>query len=396
MALHDDIRASIDSVLETSGLPGLVYAAVNKHGEIVYEGAMGERSANEPDTKMTVDTNFWVASFTKLVTTIACLQLIEQGKVSLTDIVDPILPEVAELQILEGSKGNWTFRKPKTKITVKMLLNHTAGLRYKEFTKLIHEWTVETSHPTEWEGGIEGISLPLVAEPGETWGYGSAVDWIGVLVERVSGLKLNEYFRQQCPLGIKNTFFGGDAPSDPPPRAGGYARGPDGKLNTFELQGTVPLLESNTFHAGGAGLISNASDFLKILACLLNEGTVALMFQDSIPPSLIESLHNPTPETEPGLRDVVGPDIAKGWGLSFMITKDPLPTGRGAGSAWWTGIASCYYTIDPANGIATVCLSQILPIGDPAVVNAWKKAETELYRGLQVRSAGPDLSASHL
>lgn len=152
MSLSAISKEALDKVLEgaTSDpnyVPGIIYSAINKEGEFIYKGASGVKSLNNPDVKvhtivpfdhdlifiqMTFDTPVFVASFTKLVTAIACLQLVEAGKVSLDDhdAITKHLPEVVNAKVVSRKDGVFMFTTPKNRITLRRLLNHTSGYGY--------------------------------------------------------------------------------------------------------------------------------------------------------------------------------------------------------------------------------------------------------------------------
>ncbi|KZS87722.1 beta-lactamase transpeptidase-like protein [Sistotremastrum niveocremeum HHB9708] len=405
MSLSSVTKTKIDNILKAAteqknGIPGIIYAAVDRKGNTIYEGAAGVKSLKNPDEKLTLDTVFWIASFTKLVTTIAALQLVEQGKLSLDAPIDPqILPEVTNAKLVEGQKGSLTYHEPKNKITLKLLLTHTAGFAYTVFNHTIREWAEETNAGDEFTGKPEGISGPLVFEPGEDWQYAIGIDWAGALVEGVTGKTLSEYFKDHIfqPLGLTSTDFGGPLHEK---LAGLHSRDEEGNLVPRDYPAIV---RNPLFFSGGAGLLSIASDYLKILTALINDGvgangtrilkseTVELMFQDAVP-QFSKRLNDPIPAARADHTNVVNmlPGVEKGWGLSFLLNKAPLPTGRGAYSAFWAGIANCYWTADRENGVASVVFTQIFPFSDPLVLDTWTKAEFELYQGLNAASSLQD------
>lgn len=236
---------------------------------------------------------------------------------------------------------------------------------------------------------------PLIAEPGERWNYSIGLDWAGVLVERISGMKLGDYFRAHIfdPLGLQEIHMGGEKPNLASRLAGMHSRDSEGALTPRDH---FPCATSAAFHSGGAGLLSSVHDYLKILNCLLNNGTssggvrilkdetVDLMFRNSLSEAVSVQLENTVHTSRPALSNdcVLLPGVKKAWGLSFLVSLDELPSGRKPNAAWWAGIANCYYTIDRAQGVATMIATQILPFADMQVLGLWMSAETELYKGL--------------
>jgi len=279
-----------------------------------------------------------------------------------------------------------------------MLLDHSANFSYTFFDEKIRDYMASKGDVDEFSGVPEGFQQPLVGEPGEDWRYGIGLDWAGVLVERITGLKLGQYFKKFIfdPLGVETTHFGGERSDLKERLTGLHARDANGVLTSKE---SFPLTTAAKFHSGGGGLASTAADYLKIITCFLNEGvgangarilkaeTVKMMFLNSLTPELTAKLDNPVESFRAELSNTIPnlqPECKKGWGISFLICEDELPTGRSAGSVYWAGIANCYYTIDYKKGLATMVITQILPFGDLQVFGAWFAAEAELYKGLDL------------
>jgi len=279
-----------------------------------------------------------------------------------------------------------------------MLLDHSCGFSYSFFSDKIRDYLKEQGDDDEFSGIEKPYMQPLIAEPGERWNYSIGLDWAGVLLERLTGMKLGEYFQENIfdPLDLKEIHFGGQRPDLAPRLAGMHSKDPQGNLKSREHFACV---HSASFQAGGAGCVSSVQDYLKILNCLLNDGvssngarilkaeTVDQMFRTSLKEDVDPQLDNPIPTSRPELSNdcYLQPGCKKGWGLSFLLTLDKLPTGRAPNSAWWAAIANCFYTIDRTNGIATFIGTQILPFADAKVFGLWMAAETELYKGLGIQ-----------
>ncbi|ODQ49699.1 putative 1,4-butanediol diacrylate esterase [Saitoella complicata NRRL Y-17804] len=392
----------IDQILQSftdrkDGIPGVVCRAVDKEGNVLYEGVSGLRGLNDESTPMTTDSVFWIASFTKLITTIAVMQLVEQGKVELDTPAEQYLDQIGKFRVLEGHDENDKpiFREPKTKITLRMMLTHTSGHTYDFFNHnhLKHNKLNNISAPFSTKR--DTIMAPLGFEPGTRWEYGLGIDWCGQVVETITGMSLGDYFQKNIfePLGCKDTSF-----TPTKEQMGRHAklhmRREDGTLTQREYE----IADDVEVHLGGAGCHSTAADYTAILACLLNDGrspttgaqllkkaTVDDMFQDQTTPrgiSLEEPIPNPLPHLSNPLPNLM-PGVRKGWGLSFLISHDALPTGRSAGSVWWAGIANCYWWADREKGVAGVTLTQIFPFADVEVFELWGKWEGKVYEGLK-------------
>src|SRR6516165_7371476 len=203
----------IDAVLrratDTKEVPGVVAVAANDKG-IIYEGTFGTRNLAQGPA-MTLDTIFRIASMTKAVTSVAAMQLVEQGRLQLDQPVGDILPELSAPQVLEGfdDAGAPRLRPAKQPITLRHLLTHTAGFAYPVWDEALGRYIKASGTPPGNTGKLASLRLPLVFDPGERWEYGINLDWAGRVVEAVSGLPLEVYFRQHifAPLGMSDTDY---------------------------------------------------------------------------------------------------------------------------------------------------------------------------------------------
>lgn len=375
-----DANGRIEAALAQAmgnGLPGIAVAARLADGTVV-EAAAGVRGLDNP-APMTPDTVFWIASFTKAITTAAVLQLVEAGRVGLDDPASRWLPGLAAPKVLTGfdAAGAPQLADAKTPITVRHLIAHTSGLGY-EFCNALLTRYIETVGP--YARG-EGPDAPLLFEPGSGWTYGIGIDWTGKLIEAVTGERLDQYLERRffAPLGMRDTaFFPTDAQRAR--LAGMHGRGADGQLAPMALgMPTEPH-----FGMGGGGLYSTARDYLSFLEAVLGVGRAALS------PHVVASMRavqweGPEVGVLPGVNQALCagfdpfPGETKGWGLGFLINPKPGPNGRAAGSLAWAGLANCQYWADPANGVAGVFLAQLLPFGHPAALEAFGAFERAVY-----------------
>ncbi|KAH0841936.1 beta-lactamase family protein [Fonsecaea pedrosoi] len=405
MGLSTEAVNNITSTLNAAcvdgdkGIPGLVGIAIGKDGKELYAHAAGKRGfgSSEP---MTLDSIFWIASCTKMITGVACMQLVEQGKLSLDDAnqVAQLCPEIKNLSVLQP---DGKLVPAKRGVTLRMLLSHTAGFGYTFF----HDGLRDHSKPIgydEFSGHIKDLIQPLVHQPGEGWQYGVNIDWAGICVERVTNLSLNDYFQRHIfqPLNIKNISMFPNADMKAK-LAYMNARTPDGQLQPRDHLLHRPLVVESQqdiatcVNSGGAGAFARPREYCQILATLLNDGTspitgaqilkketVDLMFQNQIPefpdfsrqgiPPAKPDLTNPIPDLYPGKQ--------QGWGLTFMLSDGP--TGRSTGTGHWAGLPNLYWWCDRAKGVAGMICSQILPFADPQVLGLWVALESGVYSGL--------------
>lgn len=380
------IDKALASAMAGDRIAGLSAAAADEHGTI-YQSAFGRRGLDSP-ARMTADSVFRIASMTKAITGAAAMQMVEQGKLSLDQPANEILPFLADTKVLLGfdAKDNPILRAPKTRITLRNLLTHTAGFVYDTWNADMHRYAQITGLPAARTGKLEALTAPLSFDPGERWEYGINIDIAGRMVEAASGLDLETYMQRHLfqPLGMADTSF------DPRPEwqdrmTEVHARQPDGSLKQLRSAAPAP----REFYPGGGGLFSTAPDYLRFLRALMNGGeldgnrillpeTVALMGQNQMGALNVQ----PMQTQMPNLSNPVDlfPGMEKKWGLSFLINTQPGHAGRSAGSLAWAGLNNSYYWLDPVKKIAGVLMTQTLPFADPSVLEALDAFESAVYQ----------------
>jgi len=356
---------------------------------VLYEGAFGVREIGKP-APMTPDTVVWIASMTKAITATAAMQLVERGKLSLERSASEVVPQIGAAQVLEGfdAAGKPRLRAPKRPITLRHLLTHTAGFSYEIWSPAIAQFQQVTGTPGITTCTNAALGTPLLFDPGDKWDYGINIDWVGKMVEAMSGQKLDRYFQDNIfgPLGMKDTSFKLSA-AQRGRLSAVHQRGADGTLAPIEFE----LPQDPEFLMGGGGLYGTAGDYLTFCRMIMSDGqwngaqvlrkdTVALMAQNHIGGLEIGVLESAIP---PLSNDVeLFPGMGKKWGLSFLINTQALPTGRSANSLAWAGLANTYFWIDRTKRVCGVFLSQLLPFYDGAAIDLLGKFETEVYRGI--------------
>jgi methyl acetate hydrolase len=352
--------AAIDAVLraavENKRVPGAVAMAASADA-VVYESAFG----------MNKDAIFAVASMTKPVTSVAVMQLVESGKVKLDEPAGAYVSDLAKVQVLDSGK----LRPPKTPVTVRHLLAHTSGFGYEFLNASLRDYVAQGKVPSMMTGGNGYLKAPLLFDPGTRWEYGISTDWLGRIVEQVSGLSLEEYFRRNIfdPLDMPDSFF--IVPPGKQSRiANVYQRKEDGSLVEQPPQAPKPV----GFFSGGGGLFSTASDYLKFTRSLMAGGqlggrriltpeSVAMMGQNQIGELTLRPFSSliPTLATD-------GASLPGGldkFGLGFALNTAPQPQGRGANTMSWVGIFNTFFWIDRDRKISAVLMTQMLPGLDP-------------------------------
>ena len=388
MALQAKIDGVLGSAAEAGAVPGVVAAVTDADG-LLYEGGFGERALGG-GAAMTADTVVWIASMTKAVTGTAAMQLVEQGRLDLDAPAKEVVPYLGEVRVLDGydSSGEPQTRAPKTDITLRHLLTHTAGFSYEIWNPDIIRFQESTGTPMITTCEDAALTTPLCFDPGTAWDYGINIDWAGKMVEAVSGQKLGDYLQVHlfAPLGMGSTAFriteGMRARL-----ARIHQRGEDDAFEVLDLE--IP--QEPEFEMGGGGLYSTVGDYAAFLRMFLNKGmgargrvlepeTVELMSRNQMGDNRVRMLKTAMPTLSNDAEFF--PGMPKTWGLSFMINEEQAPTGRSAGSLAWAGLANSYYWIDPAKGIAGVYATQVLPFVDKKSLPLFLEFETAVYDSL--------------
>jgi methyl acetate hydrolase len=393
----EPIEQALAAAVGQGRIPGVVAAAATRDDGVIFEGAAGMRSAAGPEP-MAVDCVFRIASMTKAITTVAAMQLVEQGALSLDAPARDILPALGEVQVLVGFDASGPIlRPPRSDITLRRLLTHTAGFAYDTWNANIARYARESAVPPMRSAKLKALSVPLANEPGERWEYGVNIEMVGRMIEAVSGADLETHLQEHVlkPLGMRDTSYIA-RPAWEGRLADVHARRADGMC---EVTASPPVDETKReFFPGGGGLFSTVRDYLRFLRALLHCGeldgvrilkpaTVAMMGENHM--GQLNVL--PLPTEMPHLSNPVDlmPGMVKKWGLSFLINSDAVPGGRAAGSLAWAGLQNTYFWLDPATGVAGVFMTQILPFADRSVLDAFDAFERAVYRAVGTRSQMP-------
>jgi methyl acetate hydrolase len=386
-------RARIDAVLrqavDAKEVPGVVAMAATDKG-LLYEGAFGTRDLGKGPA-MTLDTVFRIASMTKAVTCVAAMQLVEQGKLKVDAPVPNIDPALGSPQVIDGfdAAGTPKLRPAKRPITLRHLMTHTAGFSYEVWDADMVRYVKASGMPAMGTGKVAALRMPLVFDPGDKWEYGINIDWVGRIVESLSGQPIDAYFREKIfvPLGMKDTGYV-TSPEQRARQASVHQRQADGGLVPQPLETPV----TPEFYGGGGGLYSTGRDYLTFLQMLLNGGsfngarllrpeTIALMDKNHIGDLQAGILKTQNPARSNDVDFFPGAQVR--WGLGHMLNVQPGPNGRSAGTVTWGGIFNTYYWIDPAKRVTGLIMTQILPFADPRAVKLYGQFERGVYDALK-------------
>ncbi|KAE8362643.1 beta-lactamase/transpeptidase-like protein [Aspergillus caelatus] len=383
------IDNAIESFLGQEGppLPRVTLGAVNRDGTLHYVKCFDGNSAESSKP----DDIHWIASATKFITSIAVMQCVERGLLELDADISRILPEWKDPKILIGfdEKNEPQFRRAKRPLTLRHLITHSAGLAYTFMHPLcIRYQELQGERPLVLQTIRESFPTFLVFEPGEQWLYGPGLEWAGLMVEHVTGLKLGEYMRQNMfvPVGASDiTFHLHERPDLQARKVKLWERNNDGLKEVTDFWWPEPVSDD----IGGGGIYTNVPELLKIYAGvmqgkLLRPETVEQMFK----PHLEKRNHLDNREeydlaTRNAIYNAVPNTIPVDYGLGGLINTVEVPGRRGQYSLTWSGLPNCYWWMDIEKGAAGVYLSQLLPTGDQRAVELLAEFEKAVYAALE-------------
>ena len=379
----------LDQTINTGKL-NFAVAAVGDAGGQTWSHAAGYKDA-EKTQPASPDNIIQIASMTKLVTTIAALQLMEQGKLDLDTPISTYAPELNELRVLIGFEADDTpiFEKANRAPTTRELMTHTAGYVYEFWNANALKGSQLGVTPSLFGEG-NYLAAPLAFQPGTAWEYGINTDWLGVLVERLSDQRLAEYFDNHIfmPLGMTDTFY--ELPAGKLDRSVTVmARTAQGFVKLPNLQPEPMERGSMAHYSGGGGLYSTVKDYGRVLQMLLNSGsldgrtllkseTVDSMFQNNIGDINPVALATVMP-TLSNTADMSFGNKAT-FGLGLLIHTDGIDGGRKANTGSWAGLFNSYYWVDRAASTYGIFGTQVLPFYDGIAIETLLEFEQAVYQ----------------
>ena len=366
-----DRLARIDRFMQQyvdSNRIGGAVGLVLRDGKVVYEKSVGWAD-KESARRMAPDAIFRIASQSKAFTSAAILMLVEEGKIALTDPVSRFIPAYARTTVALRADSGRSPVPAKRQITIKDLITHTAGISYGTDNYIAQQYAAKQLGPAAGWGwytadkeepvcaSMERLaSLPFVAQPGEAFVYGYNIDILGCVVERASGIPLDEFFRTRitAPLGLNDTYF--FLPTAKRSRlvtvyadsADRLVRAPDGPRG----QGNYVEGPRKNF-AGGAGLVSTARDYARFLQMILNRGEFNGVRYLS--PKMVDLMTSN--------QIAVYQSPGKGFGLGFETVEKLGADGLASvGTFGWGGAYGSTYKVDPKEGLVIVFMINQLPL----------------------------------
>ena len=347
---------------------------VARHGQVAYYSSLGcaDRERNKP---MADDTIFRIYSMTKPITSVALMQLYEQGHFQLNDPVSRVIPEWKDHQVYVS--GDWPdiqTKAPERPMTFRHVLSHSGGLTYggtnHPVDKAYRTAGVRRGEGETLRGFIEKLAkVPLHYEPGERWMYSLSTDVCGYLVEAISGQPFDQYLQQHIfdPLGMTDTAFT-VAPEKVSRFAANYQREADKSLRLLDDPLTSNYLKPQTFLSGGGGLTSTTADYFRFCEMLRRGGeldgarilgprTLELMTKNHLAGG-----KDLTQLAVGGFSETANEGV--GFGLGFAMTLGQVATGSlGDGDYYWGGAASTIFWVDPKEDMVVIFMTQLMPSG---------------------------------
>ena len=378
ISCQDNPEKIIKKEISNTKIPAVVMGKISKDGQMQFFSKGPSRwDRNDTIGKKNI---FKIASMTKALASVAALQLVEQGKITLDEPLDEYLPEMSSIKIL--NKNNEII-EPKNSITLRHLLTHTAGFGYWFTSTQLSNWN-QLKKDLDWNEKYE----PRLFESGSNYMYGTNIDWVGRLVEKISEMNLEDYLRKNItgPLEMNSTWFNVPEELEDLIVSSSIRNNDSGELIKNEY---TKRKITKSFNAGG-GISSSPEDYGKFLVCMLNKGKVngveilkEQTFDLMNTPQLdkFKTTHRYVPvgnvDTKArGDKDNFF-DSYDNWTLAWAYEENS--TIRPNGTGYWAGFYNTYFTIDFENEFALVYMTQILPFNDMESYNLFTSFEKYIY-----------------
>ncbi|KAH7345876.1 beta-lactamase/transpeptidase-like protein [Pyrenochaeta sp. MPI-SDFR-AT-0127] len=393
-----DFETQISNAIATKDIPGCVLVASNRDGGFRYAKSFGKTSMKEENAKpLQLDTVMWVASCTKLMTSLCAMQLVERGLVNLDEPVYKHIPELESFPVLKGFEedGKPIEEKHTKPITLRLLLTHSSGLTYDATHPKALAWLSYHNRKPGTSGKLlERFDTPLMFEPGESWMYGPSIDYAGLLVERVTGLTLEAYMKKNLwePLGIRDiTFFPSSRPDMKARMADMSVRDGTGKVRYTSAKMTYQDGNGKEVEdcMGGQGTFTTAEEYLKVIHALLTcDENEKILTKSSLEEFFKPQLGKGSSATlnavlqDDMVNDAMGgtaKEIKKDWGLGGVLIMEDSPDGKRAGTMLWGGLPNLIWWVDRKTGLCGLYAGQVLPPGDAKCAALNRKFEEAMY-----------------
>ena len=381
ISCQNNFEKDVLNIVKSTEIPAVVMGKINKDGSMdFFSNGPSRWDRNDTIKEKNI---FSIASMTKALGSVAALQLVEQGKITLDEPLDEYLPNMSSIKILTQDNK---IIDPINSITLRHLLTHTAGFGYWFTSKQLSDWG-NLKKEIGWTENYE----PRLFESGTSYMYGTNIDWVGRLVEKISGMNLEDYLRKYVtgPLEMNSTWFNVPENLEDLIVTSSYRDKNTGKLvkNKYQKRN-----KRTSFNAGG-GILSSPEDYGKFLVCMLNKGkykgirilkdeTFELMNSPQLDEFKTTHRHVPVSNVDTKARGDKDNffDSYDNWTLAWAYEENSIS--RPYGTAYWAGFFNTYFTIDFKNEFALVYMTQILPFNDIESYNLFTSFERLVYENL--------------
>ncbi|KAJ1335637.1 methyl acetate hydrolase [Microdochium nivale] len=399
---------TIKAACAAQEIPGAVLLATDRSGKFTYSKAFGKRSVRQgaDQSPIEIDSVMWIASCTKVITSIAAMQCCERGTLTLDGPIYDVLPELENLPVLEGFKddGSPILAPHKNTMTLRHLLTHSSGIAYDEMHPQLFAWHYwHRTKPTFRTNSVEArYNYPLIFEPGESWCYGAGIDWAGVAIERASGgISLQKYFEDNIfsRVGARDIVFSSYMHTRPDLEARKADMSERDPENPSKVKPSDTRLQYTKRGGcfGGLGLFASPPDYLKVIhgllisdtdGTLLKKESVDEFFRPCLSPKAKAALNEQRKIKE--LRGGMGnipENISANWGLGGILNEADIPGGRALGSMTWGGLPNLVWFCDRKAGICAFYAGQVIPFADARSIELASHFEKGIYEVLSSTSS---------
>ena len=379
--MFEKMKNDLQATMQAKNVPFASFGVTDAHATRMHThiGSVGDAALD--DTHI-----FRIASMTKPIVTLAALQVVSRGDLRLDQPMKEILPKLGEVQVVSRKGDKLVFAPLARDITLHHLLTHTSGYAYDFHAEMIAELVAQEKLARLASDNDAFLAAPLIFQPGENWEYGINIDWVGKIVEKVSGVDLNEYVKANIlrPLGMEHTSFSiNDLNTDALVPLS--LRDDDGNLS--DVSELMPNVTDGPY-LGGGGLYSNVGDYMKFMRMMLRNGQGPK--EEILPVGMVRDMFvNQIGDMQVGYMPSQNQMLAKShgwfegtsmkWGYGFMVNETEVAGRRSAGAGAWSGLYNTFFSIDPARDTACVVMMQILPVYNKAALAVFDTFERAVY-----------------
>lgn len=369
--------ASFDQYAKETIIPAFAVVGLEKSGnEFFYTHGNAIWSENNALSSNNI---YRIFSMTKAIAAIGVMQLVEQKKVTLDESLEKWLPEMHAIPVLHD---DGSLQKAKNSITLRQLLTHTAGFAYSFNNQKLADFKKPSNWPHQ--------DYPRVFESGVRFYYGTNIDWVGRLIEKISGMDLENYLKKNVtgPLGMTRTFFVvPDSLQNQIVSIGAFVKGATPRINEMPND-RIQKIKPTSYNAGG-GLFSTPHDYAQFIKMILNGGTylgsmilkaetIDMMFQNQMGELFTEPLDKVKGQTIADNESKFGGRDK--WGLAWAIDQEGRAGVRSLGTVYWAGAANTFFSIDRKKGKAVITFTNFWPFGNKYATDLFYKAEELIYK----------------